>query len=73
MFVTAHDVRTCGTRFSKIGSLLPRAPTVETRSTELRCSSRCPRRHLVRAGLAMVASTVFLDSGAKEHSTFYID
>ena len=52
---------------------LPLAPTVETRSTELRFSSRCPRRHLVHAGLAIAAATVFLDRAAEEQTTLYTD
>ena len=59
--------------FQKSALLLPLAPTVETRATELRFSSRCPRRHLVHAGLAAAAATVFLDRAAEEQSTFYTD
>ena len=44
--------------------------TVETRATELRFFSRCPRRHLVHACLAIAAATV-LDRAAEEQSTFY--
>ena len=51
----------------------PLAPTVETRATELRFSSRCPRRHLVHADLAIAAATVFLDRAAEEQITFYTD
>ena len=59
--------------FQKSGLLLPLAPTVETRATYVRFFSRCPRRHLVRAGLAIAATTaVLLDSAAEEQrSTFY--
>ena len=50
------------------------AATVETRATELRFSSRCPRRHLVHGGLAIAAATVFLDRATEEEqSTFYTD
>ena len=56
----------------KSALVLPRAPTVETRSTQLRFLSRCPRWHLVRAGLAIAAATVFLDGAAEEQrSTLY--
>ena len=55
-------------------SYLSLAATVETRATELRFSSRCPRRHLVHAGLAIAAATVFLDRATnEEQSTFYPD
>ena len=61
--------------FQKSALLLPLAPTVETRATEFRFSSRCPRRHLltVRAGLDIVAATVFSDRTAEEQSTLYGD
>ena len=60
--------------FQKSAILLPVAPTVETSATDLRFFSRCPRRHLVRAGLAIAAATaVFLDRAAEEQSTFYTD
>ena len=50
---------------------LPLAPTVETRATELRVFSRSSPRHLVHAGLAIAAVTVFLDRAAEEQrSTF---
>ena len=42
-------------------------------ATELRFASRCPRRHLVHAGRAIAAATVFLDRAAEEQSTFYTD
>ena len=51
--------------FQKSVLLLPLAPTVETRATELRFPPRCPRRHLVHAGLAIEAATVFLDGAAE--------
>ena len=44
--------------------MLPLAPTVETRDTQLRFLSRCPI--IVRAGLAIAAATVFLDRAAEE-------
>ena len=67
----AYDAHTAVV-FQTSALLLPLAPTVETRATELRISSRCPRRHLVRAGLAIAAATVFLDRAAQEQrSTFY--
>ena len=46
--------------------MLPRPPTVETRATEIRFLSRCPGRHLVRAGLAIAAATLFSDRAAEE-------
>ena len=58
--------------FQKSALVLPRAPTVETRATQLRFLSRCPCWHLVRAGLATAAATVFLDGAAEEQrSTVY--
>ena len=44
--------------FQKSVLLLPLAPTVETRATELRFTSRCPLRHLVHGGLAFAAATL---------------
>ena len=44
--------------FQKSALLLPLAPTVETRATELRFSSRCPLRRLVHGGLAFAAATL---------------
>ena len=59
--------------FQKSALSLPLAPAVETRATEPRFLSRCPRkRHPVRAGLPNVAATVFLDGAAEEQrSTVY--
>ena len=70
---TARDVRTLALVFKKTALSLPLAPTVETRATELRFSSRCPGRNLVHGGLAIAAATVFLDRAAEEQSTFYTD
>ena len=44
--------------FQTSAFVLPIAPTVETRATQLRFLSRCPRWHLVRTGLAIAAATV---------------
>ena len=51
---------------------LPLTLPFETRATEVRFLSRCPRRHLVRAGLAIAAATLFLDTAAEvQRSKFY--
>ena len=51
---------------------LPLTLPFETRATEVRFLSRCPRMHLVRAGLAIAAAAVFLNRAAEEQrSTFY--
>ena len=69
IFYSGRKSRGGRTRFSKMGSL---TPPFETRATEFRFLSRCPRRHLVRAGLAIAAATVFLDTAAEvQRSQFY--
>ena len=73
MFYCSHTTYVPGTRLFKNSALLLHAPTVETRATELRFFSQCPRRHPVRAGLGTAAATVFLDRTAEEESPLHTD